>query len=471
MARNQVHAGDTIAAIATAMGVGGIAVIRLSGPEAVKVASQGFQSTQTLERAPTHTVHVGRLADSEGKEIDEVVVTVYRQPRSYTGEDVVEVSCHGGAFVARKVLDVLLEYGARPADPGEFTKRAFLNGRIDLAQAEAVADLISARSDMAHRASLDQLSGGISRRIVSLRDSLVSLLGLLELELDFIEEHIELVDKKAIEQKVVEAIGEIDSMIQSYSQGKMVREGIRVVLAGSPNVGKSSVLNALLEEERAIVTEIPGTTRDVIEEGVTIDGLHFVLSDTAGVRAAVDLVEQHGVKRTETKVRNCDILLLVLDGSRETTDQETGSIERVVGQVKKSSSECIVVINKSDLPGRSRDTPRITQILGEFPNVRISAKTGSGMTELHAALVAAAQKGKMETTESGSLITNARHKEALARARESLGLSLDALKTEKSAEFVVVDLRAGLDSLGEIVGLTTTDDILDSIFSKFCIGK
>ena len=409
MTRSHADPIDTIAALATAPGIGGIAVIRLSGPQAVAVADRGLQGGRPLRDAESHTAHVRQFVGATGVVIDEVVATVFRSPRSYTGEDVVELSCHGGSQIAQEVLEALLAYGSRPAEPGEFTKRAFLNGKMDLAQAEAVADLIHARSEMARRASLDQLSGGLSRRIGA--------------------------------------------------------------LAGSPNVGKSSLLNALLNEDRAIVTDIPGTTRDVIEEAISIGGLRFVVSDTAGVRSTVDLVEQHGLERTERKIRNSDIVLLLIDASRDIEDHEIASVERVLREVKSTTSECIFVLNKCDLGETPKNIAKIEQISKKFPIIGISARTGFGLVNLEEAMVVAAKKGKMEIADSGMMVTNMRHKEALSRAIDSLKLARGALADGRSPEFVAVDLRAGLDSLGEIIGTTTTDDILNSIFSKFCIGK
>jgi tRNA modification GTPase len=463
--------GDTIAAVATATGVGGIAVVRLSGPEALGIGERGLRLGTKLSEAPSHSAHVGHFVDAQGLQIDEVVATVFRGPSSYTGEDVVEISCHGGSLIGHRIAELLVEYGARLAEPGEFTKRAFLNGRIDLAQAEAVAELIHARSEMARRTSLDQLSGGISKKVGALRDSLVSMLGLLELELDFVEEGIELADKTMLDEKITKSIRELDGLVSSYAAGKLVREGVRVVLAGSPNVGKSSILNAMLKEDRAIVTEIPGTTRDVIEEAISIGGIHFVLSDTAGVRATIDVVEQQGLEKTEQKIRNSDIALLVFDGSREIEEHELKLLGRLIADLEASATPCIVVMNKSDLEESKANTQRIGSILDKFPNLRISAKTGQGLKELEKAMVEAARLGMMETSEAGLIVTNQRHKEALSRARRSLGLAQEALRLQKSPEFIALDLRQGLDCLGEIIGVTTTEDILNSIFSKFCIGK
>lgn len=435
------------------------------------MVGKGLRCKEPLGEAQSHTAQVGWFVDGAGVVIDEVVVTVFRNPTSYTGEDVVEVSCHGGSFIARRILEALVGFGARVAAPGEFTKRAFLNGKLDLAQAEAVAELISARSEMARRVSLDQLSGGISKKIGALRDSLVSALALLELELDFVEEGIELADKGQIEEKLAEAVSEIDRLIATYTAGKMLREGIRVVLAGSPNVGKSSLMNALLNEDRAIVTDIPGTTRDVIEEGIAIGGLQFILSDTAGVRATIDIVEQQGVERAERKIRNSDILLLIVDPSRPIADPEISAMQRVLGEVKDSSSHCIIVLNKSDLGMFAENEAKIDQISKGFPKIGISAKTGLGLKMLEEMMVAQARSGSMDASEAGVLVTSLRHKDALVRARASLDLARNAVAEGRSAEFVAVDLRQGLESLGEIVGVTTTDDILQAIFSKFCIGK
>ncbi len=467
-----LSADDTIAAVATPPGVGGISVLRLSGREALAVADKVFIGASTLSSARTQTAHFGRVKDHQGLEVDDVVAVVFRGPGSYTGEDVVEISCHGGPYITRKVLETLLQHGARLAEPGEFTKRAFVNGKMDLAQAEAVADLIHSWSDLAHRSSLQQLGGGLSSRVIHLRDQLVATVGLLELELDFVEEAIELVDKKKIEEYVSKELADLDRLIRTFKTGKVIRDGVKTAIAGSPNVGKSSLLNALLSQSRAIVTDVPGTTRDVIEEAVLINGLPFVLADTAGDRHTEDVVEREGVLRSRQRVETCDLLLLVFDGSKGVTPEDMELAERLITKTKPPEAHCVVVLNKQDL-GVRLDQEKLAQtaFLGSIPCVRISALTGDGMDDLRQSMFETANVSNLAISEGGAIVTNERHQQALQKAKESLTLALESVRKGESGEFVAVDLRGALDRLGEIIGTTTTDDILNRIFSNFCIGK
>ncbi|MBM4167843.1 MAG: tRNA uridine-5-carboxymethylaminomethyl(34) synthesis GTPase MnmE [Ignavibacteria bacterium] len=466
------HQADTIAAIATALGEGGISVIRISGPKAAEVVARGFRGKHSLEGAATHTAHYGSFTDRDGKEIDEVVVTLFREPHSYTGETVVELSCHGGPFVTRRILGALVEAGARHADPGEFTKRAFLHGKLDLAQAEAVADLIRSQSDLAHRASFEQLQGKLSSEIRLLRDALIQIIGLLEVELDFVEEGLEFVDRQKLTNLLQEAISKTGRLASTFTTGKIIRDGIRVVLAGAPNVGKSSILNSLLAEERAIVTDIPGTTRDVIEEGIIVDGLAVRLIDTAGVRTAESIVEAEGVRRSERQIENCDVLLLVLDSSRHLEEIDLAHSNRLLTSLKRPEAPCILVLNKSDLTSRltSRELVDIEAFAG-LKRITVSAVNGHGLENLRLALVDAVGMRKGWSGEGGALVTHRRHHDALRRAQGELSRAMDSLVAGASNDFLSVDIRAALDSLGEIVGAVTTDDILEDIFSKFCIGK
>jgi len=463
---------DTIAAIATPLGEGGISVIRISGAQALSVADKIFKGTAPLSMVGSHTAHFGRVRDRDEYTVDEVVATVFLGPNSFTGENTVEISCHGGLLVSQRILELILREGARHAEPGEFTKRAFLNGKLDLSQAEAVADLIHARSDLAHRSSVRQLEGILSGRIHQLRSNLVDAIGLLELELDFVEEGLEFVDKKDFRQKVVETINEIDRLLESFSAGRIYREGVKVVIAGPPNAGKSSLLNALLESNRAIVTDIPGTTRDTIEESVNIGGVSFKLVDTAGLRETHDAVEREGVKRTEKEARTGDIVMLVIDASKGAADERYEKIRELASDLALTSDKVIYALNKSDLPSRPP-----SQVLGplvfgkDAKYVEISAKTGLGLDRLQKMLVKCAFSGKEPGNESAATVTNLRHYDALERARESLILSLDSLDEKQSGEFVAVDLRNALDRLGEITGEVTSEEILNTIFSKFCIGK
>jgi tRNA modification GTPase len=466
------YEADTIAAIATPVGEGGISVIRISGEEALKVADRGFSGPSRLPEVASHTAHYGAFSDDSGIPIDNVVAILFKKPHSYTGEDTVELSCHGGQFLTQRILEAVIRFGARAAQPGEFTKRAFLNGRMDLAQAEAVADLIHSRSERARQVSLSQLGGELSKTIVEVRDQLISCIGLLELELDFAEEGYEFTEKGRVAGLLQSAIARIDELLSSYKVGRIYKDGVRVALAGPPNVGKSSLLNALLREERAIVTSIPGTTRDIIEESVTLGGILFSLSDTAGLREAMDPVEREGVRRAEERLLNCDILLLLLDCSRSPSMEESQSVQRLVLGAEAKGASCIVLMNKIDLAEVNRVRyADLSEIIETHKVLQVSAKTLRGLDTVKDALVEIALGGSVSPSESGITITSARHFSALGRAKESLRLALESISTRKSGEFVAVDLRGGLDALGEIVGTVTTEDILNSIFSSFCVGK
>lgn len=466
------HEVDTIAAIATPPGEGGICVIRISGERATEIADRGFQGKHPLKDVPSHTAHYGSFLDEKGAILDYVVALVFKNPHSYTGEDSVELSCHGGQHVTKKILESLIRFGSRAAEPGEFTKRAFLNGKLDLVQAEAVADLIRSRSDKAHQASLAQLEGLLSSRVLDVRERLMQSITLLELELDFAEDGYEFADKKKVADLLSESIKKIDGLLATYSVGKVYRNGVRVALVGSPNVGKSSLLNALLKQDRAIVTNIPGTTRDVIEESITIGGLLFSLSDTAGLRDTTNPIEKEGVRRAEDKILNSDIVALVLDGCRPLQYGESHLIRRTIETVEAGGVKCILVVNKVDLKAfEPEDFKDLKAVLAGHRMVCVSAKTSEGIDRFEQALHETAVEGGVGLAEGSVLITNLRHYSALERARNSLQLSLKTVKAGDSGEFVAVDLRSALDSLGEVTGAVTTEDILNSIFSSFCIGK
>lgn len=463
---------DTIVAIATPIGEGGISVIRVSGVEAFRIVDGMFESKKRLEDCETHTAHFGRVMGRNGGIIDEVVATVFREPNSYTGENTVEISCHGGLFVTRRILESILENGIRHAEPGEFTKRAFLNGKIDLAQAEAVADLIHARSDAAHEASVRQLEGVLSARIRELRTKLVEAIGLLELELDFVEDDLEFVDKQKLRVMLEETLDEVSSLLDTFKHGRIYREGIKVVIAGAPNAGKSSLLNALLNTSRAIVTDVPGTTRDTIEEAINIGGIAFRLVDTAGLRETGDVVEKEGVRRTEDEISISDMVVLVIDSSREGRWDEKEKILSTVRAQNADLEKIVVVLNKIDLPTSFSDKllegmeiPKTVKVL------KVSAKTGAGLDGLKRTFIEKVLGQKGLAAEATITVTSARHFDALQKSRDALVLALNSVGEGKSNEFVAIDLRNALDSLGEIIGEVTTEDILNSIFLKFCIGK
>jgi tRNA modification GTPase len=456
---------DTIAAIATSIGEGAISVIRVSGESACKHVASRFKGKHNLMTAKSHTAHFGHLIDTKGNHVDDVVCTVFLAPMSYTGEDIIEVSCHGGIHVTRRVLECLLETGIRSAEPGEFTQRAFLNGKMDLSQAEAVADIIQAQSDKAYKISLNQLEGTLSKEIRIIQDQLVKSAGLLELELDFAEEDIELVDKKKFEETIESGIRSIEKLLSTYKYGKVWREGVRVALVGIPNAGKSSLLNALLHEDRAIVTDIPGTTRDFIEEKIAISGVLFRIIDTAGLRKTEDSIEREGVKRTWKVAQTSDIIVLVHDSTKLLTNNELEFLENV--RQNHPLSHLIIANNKIDLEGRKA----ISNIEIKENIVETSAISHEGIELLKSELAKhVIDKSQSESRESVT-ITNERHYSALLRAKDGLSSSLESSRMRESGEFIALDLRRAINAIGEIIGLVTTEDILNNIFSKFCIGK
>jgi tRNA modification GTPase len=451
-----------IAAIATPVGVGGISVVRISGEGAFPIADKVFLGRTRLSDAASHTAHFGKVVDYNGTLIDEVVAVLYRKPSSYTCEDVVEISCHGGYVVTEKVLRQVLDAGARLAEPGEFTKRAFLNGRLDLSQAEAVGDLIHSQSEVAYRSSIKQLSGELSRKIKSVTDELVNLASLIELELDFPEENVEFANRQSLEDRLQDTIRVVNGLVSSYSVGRIYREGVRVTIAGKPNAGKSSLLNALLQENRVIVSDTPGTTRDTVTESTVINGVLFRLTDTAGLRETINSIEREGVERAQKEAEESDVVLLVIDCASRYYNGNDPSYQQVANICAGRNIKLIEVWNKIDLcEGISRQ-----ETDGRF---FVSALRGDGIDLLKNGLfkVAVGQN----VNESSIVVTNARHRDALSRAKKSLSLAMESLKGHKSGEFMALDLRGGLNALGEITGEVTTDDILNSIFSKFCVGK
>lgn len=460
---------DAIAAIATPIGVGGISVIRVSGKNSLEIADRGFRGKVTLALAPSHTVYFGKFVDASGEIIDEVVATVFRSPNSYTTDDTVEISCHGGIFVTRKILELLLEFGSRMAQPGEFTKRAFLNGRIDLAQAEAIADLIHSGSEISRKTSLQQLEGRLSGKINELREILIKMCGLLELELDFSEDGLEFIDKSNIINSLGEIKNQLQALVDSYKIGKIFREGVKVVITGKPNVGKSSLLNLLLNENRAIVTEIPGTTRDVIEENIVLDGLLFKLVDTAGIRDSVDIVEKEGIRRSESQVEDADVVILILDPTQG-FDKDDEAIFVTLQKDKESDRPLIVIENKIDL-GVKLPGAWLSHLSGRYRYIRLSAITGDGVKDLRKELVESSLRGSYSISDKSVILSNSRHKHDVLMAMESLSLAESGLKENRSNDLIAIDLRGALSHLGEITGAITTEDVLNSIFSKFCIGK
>jgi tRNA modification GTPase len=452
---------DTIAALSTPPGYSGIGIVRLSGGNAVEIADIVFRSSgkKRLRDTPSHRILYGHIVNPANNEImDEVLLSVMKAPHTYTREDVVEINCHGGPLTIKKVLHLLLEKGARLAEPGEFTRRAFINGRIDLAQSEAVLDVIHALTEEGRRASMRQLGGGLSEKIELLRQKIVSLSAVTEAYIDFPEEGISLPDLNEMERTATGIKEELHRLIEVAGYGRTLREGLKTAIIGRPNVGKSSLLNALLEEERVIVTEMPGTTRDVIEEYIDIDGIPVLIMDTAGIREAKDVAEREGVERSMKAMKEATLVLLVLDGSEELHDTDRELIER------SSAKNTILVINKSDL------SPLVNTdgMPADSPAVRISATSGTGLDDLKKRIVEKSLGG--ETLSGEVIVTNIRHIRSLEKAHSSLRSFIDGLPG-LSPEFLAVELRESLDALGEIVGRTTPDEILNRIFSNFCVGK
>ena len=453
---------DTIAAIATPLGEGGLAVIRISGPRALMIADASFQpigkSALKPSAAPTHTIHYGRIV-RQGRSVDEVMMAVMRGPRTLTREDVVEITCHGGLLPAKLVLDTVLESGARIAEPGEFTRRAFLNGRIDLAQAEAVADLIHARTELALAAANEQLAGKLSQRINLLRDEMIKTLAHVEAHIDFPDEDIAPDTRKQLIARLERGAQFMDELLRTSGEGQILRRGIRAAIIGRPNAGKSSLLNQLLGHDRAIVSPIPGTTRDTIEETANIRGLPVVFVDTAGLREAGDEIEVEGIRRSRETLTRADLVLHVLDGSEALTEADKKHLTEF--ETKKR----ILVRNKIDLPARL-DLPA-----GKKATiVEICCLSGKGIEPLKDAIKDLVWAGEIRA-EMLQVMINSRHQDALTRARAATERTIEALTANQTLELAAMDLRIATNAVGEIVGKTTTEDLLDSIFSQFCIGK
>ena len=450
---------DTIAAIATAAGRGAIGIVRISGPEALVVAARVFRGRDP-RALPGFTAARGWIEDGEDR-IDEALCLVMRAPRSYTREDVAELHCHGGPALLHRVLAAVLRAGARPAEPGEFTRRAFLAGRIDLAQAEAVADLIAGETAAAARAAADQLAGGLSRRIEALRFGLAELLARLEAAIDFPEEEdVPGLEPGELLAAIARLAGGMRALLADAERGRRLREGVRVVIAGRPNVGKSTLMNALLRAERVLVSPEPGTTRDVVEDALELEGIAVRLFDTAGLRSAAVAVEARGADLAREALAGADLALLVLDGSEPIGEDDRQAAAAIAGPL-------LLVINKSDLPPAATDDDCAALAAGATA-VRVSARTGDGLDRLERLMAAAlAGEGSGETP----ILTNQRHAHALRRAEEALERARAAIDRRLPPELAASDLRLALASLAEITGETTADDILDLIFSRFCIGK
>ena len=460
--------GDTIAAISTPLGEGGIGIVRLSGPLAVEIVDGIFHSPKgiRLKEVPSHTIHHGFIVDpNDGTHIDEVLVSVMRAPRSYTREDVVEINCHGGIVPLRRVLELVLSQGARAAEPGEFTKRAFLSGRISIDQAEAVLDIIRAKTDLGLELSMERLEGRLSRPIKGLRMKLLDLLAGIEVGLDFPDYEEEALPRERLQTEIAEALHQVEHLLHHGRDGRLIREGLAVAIIGRPNVGKSTLLNALLRENRAIVTPVPGTTRDRIEEWVELKGIPFKLIDTAGVREAGDEVERLGVERALEAAEGADLVLLVLDLGEPLAPEDRAIARRL------REKRTILVLNKLDL-GQNFTAEEAAQALEVELEaaVEISAARGDGLEELKERLIELVWEGQLEPRE-GLFLLNIRERDLLQRAQEVLKRALADVEAGVTLDLLAVDLEEALEILGELTGENLSEEVIDRIFSDFCVGK
>jgi tRNA modification GTPase len=456
---------DTIMALATASGAGAIAVIRISGKEAFIISDKVFRAKgkKTVSEAESHTIIFGDIVDGE-ELVDEVLVSVFRNPKSFTGENSVEISCHGSVFIQKRILNLLSKNGCRMAKPGEYTMRAFLNRKMDLSQAEAVADLIASSSEAAHKVAMHQMRGGFSSELKVLREELIHFASLIELELDFAEEDVEFADRRQMVELINRIITTIDRLIGSFELGNVIKEGVQVAIIGEPNAGKSTLLNALLNEERAIVSDIAGTTRDTVEDELVIEGIRYRFVDTAGIRQTTDTIESLGIERTMQKVEQADVVMFLFDASTYTLDQLRAEIDELKSRKADLESRLILVANKTD-----KTSEKVESKFEGFNTTSISAKEKTGIEELKSRLTEFVNTAALE--ENQIIVTNTRHIEALNGARKSLQEVLQGFDNQMSGDLVAIDIRRSLFHLGEITGEITTDDLLGNIFSKFCIGK
>jgi len=446
----------TIVALSTPRGRGALAVIRLSGPKAIAIARQ-MSGVEVLE--PRHATLITLRRPKDGDDLDQVLLTCFNAPHSLTGEDVVEISCHGSPAVVRSIIDTTLDLGAVLAGPGEFTLRALSNGKINLAQAEAIRDLIAAQTEAAVRQASLQLNGELSNALGPFKEKLLEVIVLLESALEFVEDDLPAPRVNEIDNDLAVVSGGVEKLARSYSAGRLLQEGVRVTITGRPNVGKSSIFNSLVERERAIVTDIPGTTRDTLTEAIDLEGIPVILTDTAGLRETTDGIETLGIERTRRAMSDSDLVLVVLDGSEEVGPSDRDLIEET------ENTRRLVVMNKSDLPGFNVPASCIE----ELRPINVSARTGEGLATLRAAILASVSSSGVD--EGGLLITNARHYDLLCNTQRELEAARGALRERHSEELVLVPLHNALKFLGQITGETTTEDILSEIFATFCIGK
>ncbi len=458
------YSSSTICALATAPGIGAIAIIRLSGEEAITICNKVFSGTD-ISKVDSHTAHFGTIRD-EDKIIDEVLVTVFKDKKSFTGENAIEISTHGSPYIQQQVLQLLIKNGAKSAGPGEFTLRAFLNGKLDLSQAEAVADVIAANSETSHELAMNQMRGGFSNEIQKLRELLINFASLIELELDFGEEDVEFANRDDLKALVIKLNSALSILINSFDYGNVIKTGVPVAIIGEPNVGKSTLLNALLNEDRAIVSDIAGTTRDVIEDEMVIRGISFRFIDTAGIRETTDSIETLGIEKTFKKIDQASVVLLLVDASQISKEDLVEDIQKIEERIEGKNKRLIVVANKVD---NTKDQEGILKTFTGIKNVVfISAKLNDNIKAIEEKLFEYVQSG---AANNDVIVTNTRHYEALTKSNEALLKVLEGLDNNITGDFLAMDIRQALYHLGEITGDITTDDLLDNIFSKFCIGK
>ena len=458
---------DTIIALATPSGVGAIGVVRISGKKAISVADKIFSSVvkKSLYNQKTHSVLLGHINDGD-RIIDEVLLSLFKGPKSYTGEDVIEISCHGSHYIQSEIIQLFIRNGCRAANPGEFTFRAFLNGKMDLIQAESVADLIASDSESSHKIALQQMRGGFSSKIKVLRKELIDFASLIELELDFSDEDVDFADLKKFQLLIDRISSVLKYLIESFASGSVIKQGVPISIVGEPNVGKSTLLNFLLNDEKAIVSDIAGTTRDAIEDELIIDGVKFRFIDTAGIRQTDDEVESIGIKKTFKKIADSQVVLFMIDSSKSLDDNLSSQVS-YVHEISENNpkTQIIIVYNKVDLI----DNFDFNEAFKNFEYVKLSAKTGSGIDKLKKKIICLVQMGKIKNNDT--IITNARHYEALLKADDCINNVKAGLKNEISSDLLAIDIRQAIYHFGQITGEISSDDLLGNIFSKFCIGK
>ena len=456
---------DTICAIATPIGEGGVAIIRISGENALSIASKIFVAKNNcdVKNMQTYTMKYGNVIEIDNKEIiDDVILSYMKSPKSYTGENVVEINCHGGVVSTNSVLNQIIRAGARLAEPGEFTKRAFLNGRIDLSQAEAVMDIITAKTELSMKSAMLQSNGALSREITELRKYLLNVLALIEYAVDFTEDDEDIIDDNLVlqvKEGIDKTILKIKNLLSNADEGKIIRDGLNIVIVGKPNVGKSSLLNALLKEKRAIVTDVPGTTRDVIEEYINLDGIPIRITDTAGIRETEDIVEKIGVEKSKEKIEEADLIILMLDASRDIDEEDKAIIDKI------KNRKYIVLLNKIDL-----DMEISQEVINDLDNkIDISAKTGKGIDDLKTEIKNLFFNGEINS--ESLIISNTRHKQALYRSLENCDIALNRVNANEYLDLISIYITAAMKALGEITGDELEEDLLNKIFSEFCVGK